>query len=160
MPSSATSLSCEFVSSDQVNTVCNCCVVAPPISRLAVRSGSPQPGVLWRTHNDHSPEIDLDEEDIPPSLIDRMIVKREDFSGALNEVEPSAMREVLVELPKISWDDVGGLHDAKEQVQESVEWPLNSPERFSRLGIDPPAGVLLYGPPGTRSQHTPQVKEV
>ncbi|RKD94670.1 CDC48 family AAA ATPase [Halopiger aswanensis] len=95
------------------------------------------------------PEIDLDEEDIPPSLIDRMIVKREDFRGALNEVEPSAMREVLVELPKISWDDVGGLHEAKEQVQESVEWPLSSPERFDRLGVDPPAGVLLYGPPGT-----------
>jgi len=95
------------------------------------------------------PEIDLDEEDIPPSLIDRMIVKRQDFRGALNEVEPSAMREVLVELPKISWDDVGGLHSAKEKVKESVEWPLNNPERFQRLGIDPPAGVLLYGPPGT-----------
>ena len=95
------------------------------------------------------PEIDLDEEDIPPSLIDRMIVKREDFRGALNEVEPSAMREVLVELPKISWDDVGGLETAKEQVQESVEWPLSSPEKFDRLGIDPPSGVLLYGPPGT-----------
>ncbi len=95
------------------------------------------------------PEIDLDEEDIPPSLIDRMIVKREDFRGALNEVEPSAMREVLVELPKISWDDVGGLHTAKEKVKESVEWPLNNPDRFQRLGIDPPAGVLLYGPPGT-----------
>ncbi len=95
------------------------------------------------------PEIDLDEEDIPPSLIDRMIVKRQDFRGALNEVEPSAMREVLVELPKISWDDVGGLHTAKEKVKESVEWPLNNPERFQRLGIDPPAGVLLYGPPGT-----------
>ncbi|AFZ74850.1 CDC48 family AAA ATPase [Natronobacterium gregoryi] len=95
------------------------------------------------------PEIDLDEEDIPPSLIDRMIVKREDFRGALNEVEPSAMREVLVELPKISWDDVGGLHEAKDQVKESVEWPLSNPERFDRLGIDPPAGVLLYGPPGT-----------
>ncbi|MFC3958606.1 CDC48 family AAA ATPase [Halovivax cerinus] len=95
------------------------------------------------------PEIDLDEEDIPPSLIDRMIVKRDDFAGALNEVEPSAMREVLVELPKVSWDDVGGLHEAKEKVKESVEWPLNSPEKFGRLGIDPPAGVLLYGPPGT-----------
>ncbi|WP_254863414.1 CDC48 family AAA ATPase [Halovivax gelatinilyticus] len=95
------------------------------------------------------PEIDLDEEDIPPTLIDRMIVKRDDFASALNEVEPSAMREVLVELPKISWDNVGGLHDAKDQVKESVEWPLNSPERFDRLGIDPPAGVLLYGPPGT-----------
>ncbi len=95
------------------------------------------------------PEIELDQEEIPPSLIDRMIVKREDFSGALAEVEPSAMREVLVELPKISWDDVGGLTDAKEDVKESVEWPLTSPEKFSRLGVDPPSGVLLYGPPGT-----------
>ncbi|WP_299334286.1 CDC48 family AAA ATPase [Haloplanus sp.] len=95
------------------------------------------------------PEIDLDEEDIPPSLIDRMIVKRQDFGGALNEVEPSAMREVLVELPKITWDDVGGLEDPKQNVKEAVEWPLSSPEKFDRMGIDPPKGVLLYGPPGT-----------
>jgi transitional endoplasmic reticulum ATPase len=95
------------------------------------------------------PEIDLDEEDIPPSLIDRMIIKRDDFDGALNEVSPSAMREVLVELPKLSWNQVGGLTDAKEQVQEAVEWPLSSPDKFDRFGIDPPAGVLLYGPPGT-----------
>jgi ATPases of the AAA+ class len=95
------------------------------------------------------PEIDLDEEDIPPSLIDRMIVKRQDFRGALNEVDPSAMREVLVELPKISWDDVGGLEAAQNEVKESIEWPLSTPEKFDRLGVDPPAGVLLYGPPGT-----------
>ncbi|MFA1611950.1 CDC48 family AAA ATPase [Halobellus rubicundus] len=95
------------------------------------------------------PEIDLDEEDIPPSLIDRMIVKREDFQGALADVEPSAMREVLVELPKVSWDDVGGLEDPKQTVKESVEWPLTSEDRFERMGIDPPKGVLLYGPPGT-----------
>lgn len=95
------------------------------------------------------PEIDLDEEDIPPSLIDRMIIKRGDFRGALNEVDPSAMREVLVELPKVTWDDVGGLDEPKGQVQESIEWPMNSPERFERLGITPPSGVLLYGPPGT-----------
>ena len=95
------------------------------------------------------PEIDLDEEDIPPSLIDRMIVKRNDFGGALGEVEPSAMREVLVELPKISWDDVGGLAEAQQQVEEAVEWPLSSPEKFDRMGIEPPKGVLLYGPPGT-----------
>ncbi|MBB6647953.1 CDC48 family AAA ATPase [Halobellus ruber] len=95
------------------------------------------------------PKIDLDEEDIPPSLIDRMIVKREDFEGALADVEPSAMREVLVELPKVSWDDVGGLDDPKQTVKESVEWPLTSRARFDRMGIDPPKGVLLYGPPGT-----------
>jgi len=95
------------------------------------------------------PEIDLDEEDIPPSLIDRMIVKREDFVGALGEVEPSAMREVLVELPKVTWDDVGGLEGAKQNVKESVEWPLTAREKFTRMGIEPPKGVLLYGPPGT-----------
>jgi transitional endoplasmic reticulum ATPase len=95
------------------------------------------------------PEIDLDEEDIPPSLIDRMIVKRDDFGGALGEVEPSAMREVLVELPKITWDDVGGLDDPKQKVKEAVEWPLSSPQKFDRMGIEPPKGVLLYGPPGT-----------
>ena len=95
------------------------------------------------------PEIDLDESDIPPSLIDRMIVKREDFRNALGEVSPSAMREVLVELPKVNWDHVGGLESAKSEVRESVEWPLSSPERFTRMGIEPPSGVLLYGPPGT-----------
>ena len=95
------------------------------------------------------PEIDLDEEDIPPSLIDRMIVKRDDFRSALGEVEPSAMREVLVELPKITWDDVGGLESAQQQVEEAVEWPLSQPEKFGRMGIEPPKGVLLYGPPGT-----------
>ena len=95
------------------------------------------------------PEIDLDQEDIPPSLIDRMIVKREDFNGALSEVDPSAMREVLVELPKVTWDDIGGLTSAKGQVKESVEWPMQNPERFTRLGVTPPKGVLLYGPPGT-----------
>ncbi|WP_158853217.1 CDC48 family AAA ATPase [Halorhabdus sp. CUG00001] len=95
------------------------------------------------------PEIDLDEEDIPPSLIDRMIIKRDDFKGALNEVSPSAMREVLVELPKVSWDHVGGLETAKNEVQESVEWPMSSPEKFTRMGVSPPSGVLLYGPPGT-----------
>ncbi|WP_135663783.1 CDC48 family AAA ATPase [Halorhabdus rudnickae] len=95
------------------------------------------------------PEIDLDEEEVPPSLIDRMIIKRDDFKGALNEVSPSAMREVLVELPKVSWDDVGGLQTAKSEVQESVEWPMSSPEKFTRMGVSPPSGVLLYGPPGT-----------
>jgi transitional endoplasmic reticulum ATPase len=95
------------------------------------------------------PEIDLDTEDVPPSLIDRMIIKRDDFHGALNEVGPSAMREVLVELPKINWNDVGGLQSAKQDVKESVEWPLNNHERFERMGIQPPKGVLLHGPPGT-----------
>jgi transitional endoplasmic reticulum ATPase len=95
------------------------------------------------------PEIDLDEQEVPPSLIDRMTVTEADFEGALNEVEPSAMREVLVELPKVSWEDVGGLESVKDQIKESVEWPLSGAQNFERLGIEPPAGVLLYGPPGT-----------
>jgi transitional endoplasmic reticulum ATPase len=78
-----------------------------------------------------------------------MIVKREDFDGALGEVEPSAMREVLVELPKVTWDDVGGLEEAKQNIKESVEWPLTARGKFERMGIEPPKGVLLYGPPGT-----------
>ncbi|MDY6779677.1 MAG: AAA family ATPase, partial [Halobacteria archaeon] len=68
---------------------------------------------------------------------------------ALKEVEPSAMREVLVELPRVSWDDVGGLEEERQELAEAVEWPLSSPERFDRMGINPPKGVLLYGPPGT-----------
>jgi len=95
------------------------------------------------------PEIDLDSEDIPPEMIDRMVVNEDDFKKALREVEPSAMREVLVELPQVTWNEVGGLKDERQEVEEAIEWPLSSPEKFQRMGIEPPKGVLLYGPPGT-----------
>ena len=95
------------------------------------------------------PEIDLDDEDIPPEMIDRMVVNEDDFKKALREVEPSAMREVLVELPQVTWNEVGGLKDERQEVREAIEWPLSSPEKFDRMGIEPPKGVLLYGPPGT-----------
>ncbi len=95
------------------------------------------------------PEIDLDSEDIPPEMIDRMVVNEDDFKQALREVEPSAMREVLVELPQVTWKEVGGLKDERQEVEEAIEWPLSSPEKFQRMGIEPPKGVLLYGPPGT-----------
>ncbi|MDZ7687503.1 MAG: CDC48 family AAA ATPase [Halobacteriales archaeon] len=95
------------------------------------------------------PEIDLDSEDIPPEMIDRMVVNEDDFKQALREVEPSAMREVLVELPQVTWNDVGGLKDERQEVEEAIEWPLSSPEKFKRMGVEPPKGVLLYGPPGT-----------
>ena len=95
------------------------------------------------------PEIDLDSEDIPPEMIDRMVVNEDDFKKALREVEPSAMREVLVELPQVTWNEVGGLKDERQEVREAIEWPLSSPEKFQRMGIEPPKGVLLYGPPGT-----------
>ena len=94
------------------------------------------------------PEIDLDRA-IDPKLLEKMRVKEEDFKEALKEVEPSSLREVLVEVPNVHWDDVGDLEDAKMKLKEAVELPIKEPERFERLGIKPPKGILLYGPPGT-----------
>jgi len=93
------------------------------------------------------PEIDLDEP-IPPKLLQEMKVTNDDFKEALKDVEPSALREVMVEIPRVKWDEVGGLEDVKQQLKETVEWPLSNPEGFERLGIKPPRGLLLYGPPG------------
>ena len=94
------------------------------------------------------PEIDLDEP-IPSKLLQEMEVRNGDFKEALKDVEPSALREVMVEIPKTSWDDVGGLEEVKQKLKETVEWPLTNPEGFERLGITPPRGMVLYGPPGT-----------
>jgi transitional endoplasmic reticulum ATPase len=101
-----------------------------------------------RTLRRYLPNIDLDKP-IPAETLSTMTVRREDFKDALKEVEPSAMREVLVEVPKVSWDEVGGLDDAKRTLREAVEMPLKNPESFVRMGIHPPRGILLYGPPGT-----------
>jgi len=96
------------------------------------------------------PEIKWKEEsELPKEIMERLVVKKDDFENALRLVEPSAMREVLIEVPKVTWNDVGGLEDVKQQLKEIVEWPLNNPESFERLGIEPPRGILLYGPPGT-----------
>ncbi|MBI4147420.1 CDC48 family AAA ATPase [Candidatus Woesearchaeota archaeon] len=86
---------------------------------------------------------------IPKEILEKLMVTQEDFLEALKVVRPSAMREVLVETPDVSWDDVGGLEEVKGKLQEAVEWPLKKPEVFKRLGIRPPRGILLYGPPGT-----------
>jgi len=94
------------------------------------------------------PQIKLDEA-VPRELLNSMQVTVYDFEAALKEVEPSAMREVLVEIPEISWNDVGGLSGARQEIIEAVEWPLKRPEKFERMGIRPPKGILLYGPPGT-----------
>ena len=94
------------------------------------------------------PEIDL-EKPIPVGVLEKMEVTMEDFKAAHRGIEPSAMREFLIEVPKTNWDDVGGLEEAKQQLQEAVEWPLTKPEVFKRMGIQSPRGVLLYGPPGT-----------
>mgnify|MGYP001285939328 CR=1 FL=1 len=81
-------------------------------------------------------------------FIQEMEVRQEDFKEALKDVEPSALREVMVEIPRVEWSEVGGLEDAKQQLRETVEWPLTNPEGFERLGITPPRGMVLYGPPG------------
>jgi transitional endoplasmic reticulum ATPase len=95
------------------------------------------------------PNINLEDEDIPQEILDTITVKKEDFEGALREIEPSAMREVLVEIPSVKWTDVGGLDNVKQEIIEAVEWPLTNPDKFVKMGIKPPKGVLLFGPPGT-----------
>ncbi len=96
------------------------------------------------------PELKLeDDEAIPQEVLDKIVICAADFDDALKVVRPSAMREVLVETPNISWEDVGGLDRTKEELKEAIEWPLKSPDSFKRLGIRAPSGILLYGPPGT-----------
>ncbi len=95
------------------------------------------------------PRIDLEEEQIPPEILEQLKVTRQDFEEALKEVKPSALREVFIEVPSVHWDDVGGLEDVKKALKEAVEWPLKHPESFEAMGIKPPRGILLYGPPGT-----------
>jgi transitional endoplasmic reticulum ATPase len=94
------------------------------------------------------PQINLEEERIPPSVLEKMEVTMDDFMSAYKEVTPTAMREVYIEVPTIHWDDIGGLEDAKQELKEAVEWPLKNPEIFTRLGIKPPKGIMIYGPPG------------
>ena len=94
------------------------------------------------------PEIDLEQERIPPSVLEKMEVKMEDFINAYREITPTAMREVAIEVPTVHWDDIGDLEDAKQELRESVEWPLKNPDVFKRMGINPPRGILLFGPPG------------
>jgi len=94
------------------------------------------------------PKIKLDEI-VPREILESMEVTGNDFEEALKEVEPSAMREVMIEVPKVKWDDIGGLEDARQELIEAVEWPLKFPEKFEKMSIRPPRGILLYGPPGT-----------
>ena len=96
------------------------------------------------------PDLRLDDEEaIPKETLEKLRVTQKDFMEALKTVRPSAMREVLVEAPTVHWEDIGGLHEVKQEIKEAVEWPLKNPEAFKRLGIKPPKGVLLYGAPGT-----------
>jgi transitional endoplasmic reticulum ATPase len=95
------------------------------------------------------PEIDLEKEVIPAEVLEKIKVSREDFANALKTIQPSALREVVLEVPNVKWTDIGGLEAVKQELMEAVEWPLKYPEVFKRLGIRPPRGILLYGPPGT-----------
>jgi len=94
------------------------------------------------------PQIDLEEKRIPHEVLDGMEVNNDDILEAFREVTPTAMREVYVEVPNVHWDQVGGLEEVKQSLIEAVEWPLNNPEMFKRLGVTPPKGILLHGPPG------------
>jgi transitional endoplasmic reticulum ATPase len=95
------------------------------------------------------PELDLESESIPVEVLNKINVNREDFFAALREMQPSTLREVLIESPNLHWEDVGGLEDAKTELREAVEWPLKYADVFEHMNANPPRGILLYGPPGT-----------
>ncbi|WP_276272229.1 CDC48 family AAA ATPase [Haloarcula litorea] len=95
------------------------------------------------------PDLDLEADEIDADVLDAIEVTDDDFREALRGIEPSAMREVFVEVPDVTWDDVGGLEEAKERLRETVQWPLEHDEAYDRVGLDPAKGVLLHGPPGT-----------
>jgi transitional endoplasmic reticulum ATPase len=95
------------------------------------------------------PEIDLDEDKISSEILQRIQITNEDFRDALKEVRPSALREVQVQIPNVSWDDVGGLDQLKEELREAVEWPIKYKEAFDYVNVETPKGILLHGPPGT-----------
>ena len=95
------------------------------------------------------PEIDLEAESIPAKVLSKLVVGMKDLEQALRDVQPSALREVLVEVPNVKWTDIGGLEELKKQLQQAVEWPLKYPDLFEQTGARPPKGILLYGPPGT-----------
>ena len=95
------------------------------------------------------PKLDLEAREIPPEVLEELCVEKNDFREALKRVQPSAMREVMVQAPTVGWEDLGGLDDAISSLKEGVELPLKNPRAFEQLGIRPAKGFLLYGPPGT-----------
>ena len=102
-----------------------------------------------RCLRENLPDLDLEKEPIPPERLEKIFVTKKNFEDALMEAEPSALREIFVEMPTVNWDDVGGLDEAKQSIIEAVEWPIKSPQKFVQMGIKAPRGILLYGPPGT-----------
>ena len=92
--------------------------------------------------------IDLDDDEIDAEILDAMAVTQEHFRTALGTSNPSALRETVVEVPNITWDDIGGLEGVKRELQEVVQYPVEFPEKFEKFGMSPSKGVLFYGPPG------------
>jgi len=95
------------------------------------------------------PELKLEEEKLPPDVLNKLQVNADDFENALKDIMPSAMREVYLETPDVKWSEIGGLENVKRELQEAVEWPLRYPELYKQMGYTMPKGILLYGPSGT-----------
>ncbi|MHA1331082.1 MAG: AAA family ATPase, partial [Candidatus Hodarchaeales archaeon] len=95
------------------------------------------------------PEINLNEDTIPPSVLDNLKVEERHFEAALKEIHPSAIREVFIEIPNVKWDEIGGMQSIKQELIEIVEWPIKEKDKFQKLGISPPRALLLFGAPGT-----------
>jgi len=95
------------------------------------------------------PELDLESDEIDAEVLEHLEVSENDFKQALKGIEPSALREVFVEVPDVTWDQVGGLEDTKERLRETIQWPLDYPEVFEAMDMQAAKGVLMYGPPGT-----------
>src|SRR5438552_10216572 len=95
------------------------------------------------------PELNMEEEKLPPETLDRLIITQNDFDEALKDVMPSAMREVFLETPDVKWQDIGGMESIKRELQEAVEWPLKYPDLYAKMGHTVPKGILLHGPTGT-----------
>jgi transitional endoplasmic reticulum ATPase len=95
------------------------------------------------------PEINMEQSKIPIEVLNKIKITNEDFQNALNDVQPSAMREVQIQRPNVKWDDIGGLIEVKEELAEAIEWPLKHADLFNQADVRPPKGLMLYGPPGT-----------
>lgn len=95
------------------------------------------------------PDVDLEAEEIPKEVLNSILVTKDDFKNALKDMQPSTMREVLIEKPNVKWEDIGALESAKQELKEAVEWPLKFGKVFEHMNAKPPKGILLYGPPGT-----------
>ncbi len=94
-------------------------------------------------------EIDVDQPQVPPEQLSKIKIRMKDFIEAMKDIQPTVLREVIIEVPDVRWDDIGGYNDVKQELREMVEWPLRYPQMFKEIGTEPPKGILLYGPPGS-----------